>query len=157
MTGCANCLKRTGWFETAMDIHPIYQHPDVYRPPAGNLDQPVFTDVRGTIQRLNLDGKSLNVLSTKAGFMRSGDLHRITQLDFVFNGKLELWTREGDADVKRIYGPHSFITIPPHTPHLFNFLEDTVLAEWRDGPFEAWYYKPYRDLIEQNFKQKIHG
>jgi len=84
--------------------------------------------------------------------MRSGDLHKNIQYDFVFNGKFELWTRIGDTDVKKMYGPNEFIEIPPGTPHLFNFLEDTLMAEWWNGPFDAWYYRPYRTIIEKGSK-----
>ncbi len=131
----------------------IYSSPDVYEPPAGNLEQPVFTDARGTIHRIVLDGVKINLLSTKKGFMRSGDLHKNTQFDFVFSGKVELWLRKDGNDVKTIYGPNSFIRITPGIPHLFHFLEDTIMAEWWDGPFKAWYYKPYRDVIDAQFKQ----
>ena len=132
----------------------IFSSPDVYEPETkpGALEQPVFTDIRGTINRITLDGVKLNLLSTKKGFMRSGDLHKNTQFDFIFSGRVELWLRKDGKDEKIIYGPNSFITIPPGIPHLFNFLDDTVMAEWWDSPFKAWYYKPYRDIIDKQFK-----
>ncbi len=128
----------------------IFSSPDVteVQSAPGALEQPVFMDIRGTINRINLDGFKVNLLSTKKGFMRSGDLHKNTQFDFIFSGKLELWLRKDGKDVKTMHGPNSFITIPPGIPHLFNFLEDTVMAEWWDTAFKAWYYKPYRDIID---------
>jgi len=128
----------------------IFSSPDVFKPETkpGSLEQPVFTDARGTIHRLNIDGFKVNLLSTKKGFMRSGDLHKNRQFDFIFSGKVELWLKQDGKDVKKTIGPNTFIEIPPGIPHLFSFLEDTVMAEWWDGPFEGWYYKPYRDIIE---------
>jgi mannose-6-phosphate isomerase-like protein (cupin superfamily) len=133
----------------------IFSSPDVFEPKTepGALDLPKHTDARGTIHRLDIDGFKVNLLSTKKGFMRSGDLHKNVQFDFILSGKVELWLRKDGKDEKIVYGPNSFITIPPGVPHLFNFLEDTVMAEWWDGPFKAWYYKPYRDIIDAQFKQ----
>ena len=137
-----------------MSTSKIYSSPDVTKGTASPaLSEPTFTDIRGTIQRLDLGGKKLNVLFTKAGFMRSGDLHQNTQFDFIFSGKIELWLRKDEKDEKIVYGPNSFIEIPPDVPHLFNFLEDTLMSEWWDGPFEAWYYKPYRDIIDKTFRE----
>jgi len=32
---------------------------------------------------------------------------------------------------------------------MFEFLEDNCLLEWWSGDFKAWYYKPYRTVIEE--------
>lgn len=135
----------------------IFTSSDVFKPETkpGALEQPVFSDARGTINRITLDGVKVNLLSTKKGFMRSGDLHRNVQFDFIFSGKIELWQRKDGKDVKTVHGPNSFISIPAGVPHLFKFLEDTVMAEWWDGPFEAWYYKPYRDIIDKDTKERL--
>ena len=45
-------------------------------------------DTRGSIQRLNPGGFNVNMLFTKAGNMRSGDLHQNTQFDFIYSGKM---------------------------------------------------------------------
>lgn len=135
----------------------VFTSPEAFKPETkpGALEQPVFTDIRGTIHRITIEGVKVNLLSTKKGFMRSGDFHKNKQFDFIFSGKVELWLRQGNQDVKKIIGPNTFITIPPGIPHLFNFLEDTVMAEWWEGSFEAWYYKPYRNLIDAQFKRMI--
>ena len=45
------------------------------------------------------------------------------------------------------------VRIPPHVPHLYAFLSDSLMTEtWRtpDGrpcEFGAWLYKPFRDRI----------
>jgi hypothetical protein len=71
----------------------------------------------------------------------------------LLSGKVELWTLQGGKTVKQVISPHTFIVINPHVPHLFNFLENTVMLEWWDKPFEAFFYKPYRDIIDAQFKK----
>ena len=131
----------------------IFNSPDVYKPTqTDGLETPFFEDARGSIQRITSGGSKINLLFTRAGYMRSGDLHKNTQLDFIFSGRVEVWRRVGERDEKTIYGPNEYLTLAPGVPHLFNFLEDTVMAEWWDGPFEAWYYRPYREIIEGKIK-----
>ena len=129
----------------------IFSSTDVYQPQGqSKIEEPFFEDGRGFIQRVKKSGQAVNLLFTKKGFMRSGDLHQTIQYDFIFNGKVELWLRQEDGtDVKQIYEANSFIEIPAGIPHLFNFLEDTFMAEWWSGPFEAWYFRPYREIIEK--------
>jgi len=128
-----------------------FSGPDFYKPegapPSG---EGFFEDHRGFIQRIDRNGHKVNLLTTKAGFMRSGDVHKNVQFDFIFSGKVEVWFKIDGKDEKTIYEKNSFIEIPPGTPHLFNFLEETFMAEWWDGDFEAWYYRPYREIIENN-------
>jgi quercetin dioxygenase-like cupin family protein len=133
----------------------IYSSPDVITPETkpGALDKPVHEDIRGVIKRLELDGVKVNLLSTKKGFMRSGDMHKHKQMDVLLSGKVELWTMHGGKTVKQVISPHTFIVIGANVPHLFNFLEDTVMLEWWDKPFEAFFYKPYRDIIDAQFKK----
>lgn len=81
----------------------------------------------------------------------------VTQHDFVLTGSVRVWTLEritGET-VKTIYTANEYIAIPPFTPHIFEFLEDTVMAEWWDGPFEAWFYDPYRSIVQQSFSNVI--
>ncbi len=127
----------------------IYQSEDVYKPAqnAGG-EQPFYNDKRGTIQHLNIEGQKLNIVFTKKGNLRGGDLHKNTQFNFIFSGKVEVTTREGINDIKTIYQTNDLIRVEPNIPHVFNFLEDTLLAEWWDGPFDAWYFKPYRSIVE---------
>lgn len=133
----------------------IYTDPLVTQPvfQSGAIEKPFHEDVRGFIERKDYAGTKFNIIKTVGGYMRSGDLHKNAQFDLIFSGKLELWTLENGTTEKRICGHNELIVINPHVPHLFNFLEDTIMAEWWDGPFEAWFYKPYRDIVEENFKQ----
>lgn len=121
------------------------------------INQPVpvpsiYQDERGSIHNLQVGGRRLNLLHTRAGVMRSGDIHRDNQHDFVFSGQVDVLTLRNDGTTERTtYGDNQYICIPPYTPHIFHFKKDTVLAEWWDGPFHAWLYKPYRAVVEESF------
>ena len=92
----------------------------------------VYRDERGEIHNVKVNNAHrINILYTKAGYMRSGDLHPNLQCDFVFAGKVKVWTLEKDGSTKiATYGKHEFISIPRGTPHVFAFVEDTIMAEW---------------------------
>jgi hypothetical protein len=125
--------------------------PSLYEPPTGHAVVPVpsvVKDARGEIHNLMIGGARFNVLVSRAGTMRSGDVHRWPQLDLIFSGLVRLTTREGGKDVVRSYGSGDKIVIPPNIPHLFEFVNDTVMAEWWTGPFEARYYRPYRQRVD---------
>eukprot|EP00955_Chlamydomonas_euryale_P100110 365260-Chlamydomonas_euryale.AAC.2 len=49
----------------------------------------------------------------------------------------------------REYVENDFIVIPARTPHMFEFLEDNCLLEWWADEFKAWYYTPYRSVIDR--------
>lgn len=128
----------------------IFNSPEVYEHEGpSRIEEPFFEDQRGSIRRINDGVQKVNLLFTKKGFMRSGDLHKNTQFDFVVSRKCELWQHIDGEDVKQVHEEGSFIKIPAGTPHLFIFLEDTYMLEYWDGEFEAWYYRPYRKIIEQ--------
>ena len=62
--------------------------------------------------------------------MRSGDIHKDNQHDFVFSGLVEVLTLRNDGTTeKKIYQENQYICIPPYTPHVFHFTRDTVLAQ----------------------------
>ena len=50
----------------------------------------VLRDARGEIHNLQIGAARFNVLASRAGAMRSGDVHRSRQLDLVFRGLLTL-------------------------------------------------------------------
>jgi hypothetical protein len=122
--------------------------PDINRPvPVPSL----YCDSRGEIHNLLVGNKRINLLYTKAGVKRSGDLHAQVQHDFVFSGKVvvSILTRDGTTH-DEIYGAGMYISIPPYVPHVFTFLQDTTMAEWWDGPFFAWLFLPYRKIVEES-------
>ncbi len=122
-------------------------------PEKNDLESPIFKDHRGEIHRHEIQGVKHNTWYTKAGVMRSGDYHPNIQYDIILSGRVRLTLRKGEEDVSSEIGPGELIEIPPNTPHLFEFLEDTVMLEWWDGEFSAEYYGPYRDLIDAQAKE----
>ena len=131
----------------------IFSSSDVIRPHAapGGLDSPIQEDSRGKIIRIR-EGGCVNVLFTKKGCYRSGDVHSNTQFDVIITGSIELTTLENGKNVTRIIKPNTLLSIGKNTPHLFKFLEDTLLLEWWDSPFDGWYYLPYRKIIDAQSK-----
>ena len=128
----------------------VHQH--LYSPPPkhGHVEVPsTVSDARGSISNLAIGGFRFNVLVSRAGTMRSGDVHRSRQLDMIFSGRVMVTTREHGKDVSRMYHGGQLVVIPAHVPHIFHFLNDTVMAEWWDGAFEARYYRPYRKRVDR--------
>ena len=117
------------------------ERPHLYMPPVGHgsVTVPsVIRDARGEIHNLEAGGTRFNVLVTRAGAMRSGDVHRSRQLDLIFSGKVAVTTREHGRDVRREYLAGSLIVIPANVPHIFDFINDSVMAEWwPDDSFEV--------------------
>lgn len=112
----------------------------------------VYCDDRGEIHNVKVNNKHrLNILYTKAGYMRSGDLHTNKQCDFIFSGKVRIWTLAKDGSTAMTtFGDHEYVEIPRGVPHVFEFLEDTVMAEWWEPQgFQAWFYAPYRDIVNR--------
>ncbi|PNW70996.1 hypothetical protein CHLRE_17g742050v5 [Chlamydomonas reinhardtii] len=110
-----------------------------------------YRDGRGAIYKFKLgEGVFVNMYFTKAGYRRSGDLHDCNQYDVVLQGRtrLRMLDPHTGSEVVQEYGANDFIVIPARTPHMFEFLEDNYLLEWWDDTFKAWYYKPYRSMIE---------
>ena len=111
----------------------------------------IYTDDRGEIHNIKANDKRINILYTKKGYLRSGDIHPNEQCDFIFSGKVKIWTLQSDGSTKiTSYSAHDFISIPRGVPHVFEFIEDTVMAEWWEPPgFQAWFYRPYRDIVDK--------
>ena len=61
----------------------------LYAPPTGHGEVRVpstIRDVRGEVHNLRFGGFRFNIVESKAGSIRSGDVHRSDQLDVVFSG-----------------------------------------------------------------------
>ncbi|HSX41738.1 MAG TPA: hypothetical protein VLE93_00110 [Candidatus Saccharimonadales bacterium] len=127
----------------------IFASPDVYqieeKVPQG---ESTHEDGRGSIQRIDRVGGKVNILATKKSFARAGDLHKNTQFGYVFHGRVEVWTWENGKTIKRTYSARDSMEFAPGIPHLFIFREDSLIAEWWDGDFDCWYFKPYRKYVE---------
>lgn len=121
-------------------------------PPAGHGEvkvPSVFRDARGSVHNLRVGGFRFNVLVTRRGCLRSGDVHKRKQLDMLFKGRVRVLTREGGRDVAREYTAGQLVVIPANVPHIFEALDDAVMAEWWEGGvFETRYYDPYRSRVD---------
>lgn len=110
----------------------------------------VFRDGRGSINRLRVGGKRINLLQSKAGVMRSGYLHKQAKYDHILSGQVEVWVLTDLGTDKRIYKAHESYMIPAYTPHILYFLEDSILTEMWDQAEEtkSWIYHPYRRIVD---------
>ena len=69
--------------------HPS-PHPNPNPNQVSTTTSSVLRDVRGEIHNLRIGAARFNVLASRAGAMRSGDVHRSRQLDLVSRGLLTL-------------------------------------------------------------------
>mmetsp|Transcript_10405 Transcript_10405/g.22609 ORF Transcript_10405/g.22609 Transcript_10405/m.22609 type:complete len:280 (-) Transcript_10405:228-1067(-) len=134
----------------------------------------VHTDGRGEVWNLKVGSyhvdaetysRRINLSHTKKDVMRHGDFHPNTQCAFIFSGKVEVWApgSEGDTE-KKVYGPKDYIEVPPYVPHIYNYLEDTIMAEWWEdistgegAHFKHWFYAPYRRMVDVSFVKTTAG
>ena len=74
----------------------------------------IYFDDRGEIHNVKVDNKRrIDILHTKKGCMRSGDMHPNEQCDFVFSGKVKIWTlAKNGSTTTTTYGKHELIKIP---------------------------------------------
>lgn len=122
-----------------------------------------FTDQRGSYLRFEPTDKNennlyVNVVFSKKGSKRSGDVHKCTQVNHVVFGRVSLTTTKkpfavGEGERTIEYFKDDVIRIQPHVPHIYEFKEDTIFTEnWEheDGSpceFKAWLYEPFRSRI----------
>jgi mannose-6-phosphate isomerase-like protein (cupin superfamily) len=112
-------------------------------------------DERGAIFKLMMDGEHVtNILFTKAGYLRAGDLHPHDQFDFVLCGEVEITRKEDLVELFCSIKPNEVLKIPAGQPHIFRSETDSLVIERWNGPFECTYYKPYRDRVEAQMKEK---
>lgn len=101
-------------------------------------------DSRGYIAVLKASGAQFNVLFTRKGALRGGDVHPNEQLNYILKGVMRIVTPRKARNLTA--GDSNFI--PKGVPHYFKALEDCVMIEWWDGPFSCTYYPPYRKMVE---------
>lgn len=105
-------------------------------------------DCRGEIHQLVLRGVQVNLIFSRKGSLRSGDIHPNDQYDYIIKGRAII--QVGDH-IREKHGGNE-IRVPANVPHLFTFTEDTWMLEWWDGPFEAEYYEPFRHFVNEYLK-----
>lgn len=145
----------------------VYDFPEVTPAPPSPSPKGSFSfsDERGTYERREFRGTDygdppyVNVMRTFAGNFRSGDVHKCHQINVLAYGEAMVTTMEMNNDRKLV--PHTRkvtggdrVVIPAHTPHLYEFTEDTLMTEsWVNASdrtrcaFSAWFYKPLRDKV----------
>ena len=106
----------------------------------------------------------VNLVFTRAGHLRSGDIHVCAQLNVVVAGRARLTTipdaRAGEEVVRELAAGDRAV-IPPHVPHLYEFVEDTLMTEaWLDDDktqckFKAWLYEPLRKRIPKKTLERV--
>ena len=95
-----------------------------------------FTDQRGSYLRFEPTDKNennlyVNVVFSKKGFKRSGDVHKCTQVNHVVFGRVSLTTTKkpfavGEGERTIEYFKDDVIRIQPHVPHIYEFKDDTA-------------------------------
>lgn len=163
--------SRTSWWEASSegDARALGASPDVTPgkpspPGAGSFS---FSDARGTYERREFPRESpsggepfyVNVIHTRAGHLRSGDVHRCHQVNVLAAGRATLTTLHGprfDREVVTHLRAGDHVVIPPNVPHLYAFEEESVMTEsWVRGdnrtqcPFEARFFAPLRRRIPE--------
>lgn len=115
----------------------------------------VSSDNRGDVFGFELNGRQHILVTFKKGVARGGHYHQTDQWHICLAGKFDvlLWPTE-KAPMHIPTERHQFLTegqsliIPRGVAHLFIAHEDSVLAESRDGDYEAQDYEPYRNLAK---------
>ena len=144
----------------------VYERPEITPAPASPSPRGSFSfsDARGTYERREFESVAgedpddppyVNIVRTVPGQLRSGDVHKCHQVNVLAFGRARVTTVEKDGRERtRVVTGGDRVVIPAHTPHLYEFLEDTVMTEsWvhaRDRTrcaFEAWFHAPLRERV----------
>ena len=119
-----------------------------------------FEDARGSYERLEYPGgEYVNLVYTRAGHKRSGDIHKCAQVNTLIVGEAFVTQVSKDGKERRTKlrgGDH--VVIPPDVPHLYEFTKDTLMTEsWTHREpakergqceFESWFYDDLRRRID---------
>mmetsp|Transcript_12123 Transcript_12123/g.35149 ORF Transcript_12123/g.35149 Transcript_12123/m.35149 type:complete len:189 (+) Transcript_12123:528-1094(+) len=111
-------------------------------------------DDRGSIHRLKVGDRRINLLHSNEGVMRSGYLHNMEKSMFVVSGEVELWLLKDDDTEKLTLKEFDSVRIPPYVPHVLHFpAGKAVTAEWwqpkQNGEdLQCWFYHPYRRIVD---------
>jgi precorrin-6B methylase 2 len=114
-------------------------------------------DKRGDFYKFEIDSKPVILIYTKAGFMRGGEFHNVTQINDLIIGSVELILRVGNEVMDRTYEASQEIVIPKNVPHYFIFRKDTLITEVYAGDetveaVETKYDPDFRKIVEASFR-----
>lgn len=114
----------------------------------------VCKDERGVVWRVEVDGKEYLFLKTVKGEVRGGDYHQSAQHNLVLKGRI-IWIEkvcmecpEGRGEDTTVLQEGDEYVSKPNVPHMLVSLDESVVIEWLEGPFEEQFYRPYRDKVE---------
>jgi len=111
------------------------------------VDLETISDDRGSMFLFIYKERDIKICEIKKGTARGGDIHPYAeQYDLVIHGKIELREKVGSEERKTIMFEKDLATIKRGVPHVLIALEDSLLLEWRNGPFDREIYEPYRKL-----------
>lgn len=146
-------LNPTVQGQTYCGTPEILESPHVREGPGRIMNAPVpsvFNDDRGSIHRLRVGGKRINMSHSEPGIMRSGHMYPVRTYVFVVSGTVEVWILQKTGTKKVVYSADDSFEIPPYTPHILNFLSRCVLNEWweQHKDPQCWIFQPYRNIVD---------
>lgn len=115
----------------------------------------IYGDARGNLCILEWRGQEVLLFSINKGYSRGGDYHKSRQHDVVLAGRVECRFKrhiESQGEVVKTLNPGEVISFEAGSPHMFTALEDSLMVEWLEGPFEKEMYPPYRKIVEEKMK-----
>ena len=104
-------------------------------------------DDRGSMFLFLFKERDIKLCEILKGRSRGGDIHpEADQFDLVVHGKIELREMTPTGERIKILNEKDLVTIKKGIPHVLIALEDSLIVEWRNGPFTREIYEPYRKL-----------
>lgn len=105
-------------------------------------------DSRGQMYGYSLNGRQHIIVTYNSGKSRGGHYHQTHQWHIVLGGRFRVSLHDmntGEERVREMQEGDSMY-IPAGIAHLFEALEESVMAESRSGDYEATEYEPFRKL-----------
>lgn len=108
-------------------------------------------DKRGKILWITSDKTEIHIVEIKKGYARGGHFHNFDSTHIITSGKVEYkeTNLSNNQESSRIVHPISLIRTPANTAHMIIAVEDSNFIEVFNGPYEAFLYPKYRNIVEQ--------
>ncbi|MFW6108963.1 MAG: hypothetical protein ACOC6N_00790 [archaeon] len=100
----------------------------------------------------NVNGKWCSFLETKKGAYRGDHIHPYDQYTVLLGGSAIVVTEIDDKLKEHILKENTVHKTPRGVPHILIPLEDTVLYEWWDGPYEG---EPCPGVFDEYKKNRV--
>jgi len=109
-----------------------------------------LSDDRGSMFLFEYKNREFKLCEIKKGTARGGDIHKSAdQYDLVLHGVIELREMLNNDERIKILKENDYAEINRGIPHILIAKKDSLIVEWRNGPFEREIYCPYRILCEE--------